>query len=92
MEVAWAVSHTQGNYLAAQYRRQARRLGAKKAALAIAHRVLRIIYYLLREGTTYTDLGADYCEPGDKAKIERHHIQRLEQLGYTVTLRPPQAA
>ncbi len=92
LEVAWAVSHTKDNYLAAQYHRLAQRGGAKRAALAIAHQVLIIIYHLLREGTTYTDLGADYWEQRDKGKIERQHVRRLEQLGYTVTLSPARAA
>ena len=91
-EVAWAIAHTKGNYLAAQYQRLAQRLGAKKAAMAVAHSVLRIIYHLLRDGTAYTDLGADYFEELDKKKIECHHVRRLEQLGYTVTLTAAQAA
>ena len=92
LEVAWAIAHTKDNYLVAQFRRLAQRRGLKRAALAIAHSVLGISYHLLREGTTYKDLGADYFEQVDKAKIERHHVRRLEQLGYTVTLNPARAA
>jgi hypothetical protein len=54
--------------------------------------VLRIAYYLLRDGAEYADLGADYFEQLDKERIERHHVRRLEQLGYAVTLTPAQAA
>ncbi len=92
IEVAWAIAHTKENYLVAYFRRLAQRRGLKRAALALAHRVLRIIYHLLRDGTEYQDLGVDHFDQLDKTRIERHHVRRLEQLGYTVTLRPGQAA
>jgi transposase len=87
-EVACAIIHTKDNYLAAQYHRLARRIGKNKALVAVAHSVLTISYHLLRDGTTYVDLGAGYFDQVDKVRIERHHIRRLEQLGYTVTLTP----
>lgn len=90
-EVAWAITHTKENYLGTQYRRLARRLGPKRAVMAVAHSVLVIIYYLLRDGTTYTDLGADYFTELDKARLERQAVRRLEQLGYSVTLAPAAA-
>lgn len=87
-EVVWAVSPTKDNYLSAQYHRLARRLGKKKAVVAVSHSVLVIIYHLLQEKRPYMDLGADYFDKLDTARIERHHIHRLEQLGYAVTLTP----
>jgi transposase len=46
----------------------------------------------LRDKKPYTDLGADYFDKLDTARVERHHVRRLEQLGYTVTLTPKDAA
>ena len=91
-EVAWAIAHTKDNYLSAFYHRMARRHGKPKAIMALAHKVLVIIYHILRTKKPYTDLGADYFDQPDRAQIERHHIHRLEQLGYTVTLMPKEAA
>jgi transposase len=65
-----------------------RRRGKFKAVVAVAHTLLVIVYHLLRDQQPYTDLGADYFDRLDTARIERHHIHRLEQLGYTVTLTP----
>jgi len=87
-EIAWCISHTRGNYLATQYRRLSKRLGPHKAAVAVAHSVLVMIYYMLRNHTPYTDLGADYFDRVDTARLEQHHVRRLEPLGYTVTLTP----
>jgi len=91
-EVAQAIGHTKQNYLSAQYQRLARRRGKHKAILAVAHSVLVIVYHVLRDRQPYRDLGAQYFERLDAARIERHHIHRLEQLGYIVTLSPRQAA
>jgi hypothetical protein len=47
---------------------------------------------VLQDKEPYTDLGADYFDKLDIKKVERHHIRRLEQLGYTVSLTPKEAA
>ena len=91
-EVVWAISHTKANYLSAHYHRLARRRGKQKAVVAVAHSVLVILYHVLRDKQPYTDLGADYFDKLDIKKVERHHIRRLEQLGYTVSLTPKEAA
>jgi transposase len=91
-EVVWAISHTKDNYLSAQYHRLARRRGKQKAVVAVSHSVLVILYHVLRDKKPYSDLGADYFDKLDTKRIERHHVRRLEQLGYTVTLAPKEAA
>jgi hypothetical protein len=90
-EVAWAVARTRGTYFSAQYHRLARRRGKDKAIMAVAHSILVCIYYVLRDKRPYTDLGADYFDQLDAARLERYHVQRLEQLGFTVTLTPQDA-
>ncbi len=85
-EAVWAISHTKDNYLSAQYHRLARRLGKKKAIVAVSHTVLIIIYHMLREQTDYRDLGATYFETRDKEHLRSSAVRRLESLGYTVTL------
>jgi transposase len=87
-EVAWAIAHTKDNYLSAFYHRLARRRGKQKAIMALAHKVLVILYHVLRDKKPYTDLGADYFDKLDVARIQRQAVRRLEQLGYAVTLTP----
>ena len=76
----------------AQYHRLARRRGKNRAIVAVAHSVLVIAYHILRDQQPYTDLGATYFDTLDPARIQRHHVQRLEQLGFSVTLTPKEAA
>jgi transposase len=91
-EVAWAISHTKDTSLSAQFHRIARRRGKQKAVWAVAHSVLVILSHMLKDHRPYSDLGADYFDQLDRARIERHQVRRLEQLGYTVTLTPAPAA
>jgi len=87
-EVAWSIARCKGTYLHAQYHRLARRRGKYRAILAVAHSVVVIIYHMLRDRRPYTDLGPDYFDRLDTARTQQHHVRRLEQLGYTVTLAP----
>lgn len=86
IECAQAAARTKGSYLSAQYRRLARRLGKKKAAVAVAHSLLVIIYHLLTSGAEYIDLGGDYFDRLDRTALERRHVRGLERLGSTVSL------
>ena len=90
-EVAWASIRTKASYFYAQYHRLARRRGKQKAAMAVAHSILVVIYHVLRTGQPYRELGVGYFDDLDSARIERHHVRRLEQLGFTVTLTPTPA-
>ncbi len=88
VECALAAARTRGTYLAAQYHRLVRRLGKKKAAVAVAHSLLIIVYHLVRFEGTYHDLGPDYFDRLDRAALERRHVRGLERLGYRVALEP----
>ncbi len=91
-EAAWAASYTKGTSLSAFYQRIARRRGKKKAIVALERKLLVIIYHVLRTKKPYSELGPDYFDRMQKPRLEQHHIHRLEQLGYTVTLTPKEAA
>ena len=50
--------------------------------------MLVIAYCVLRDKRPYDELGAEYFEQRDAERTQRHHVQRLKQLGYDVTLTP----
>lgn len=74
------------NYLGALYRRTAGRKGTSKAAIVVAHAMLRIAYYLLTRKEMYVDLGEDYFDKQRQESIVRHSVRRLENLGFSVTI------
>lgn len=84
-EAARSLSRSQ-SYLGAQFRRIALRRGGKRAALAVAHSILVICYYVIRDGTTYQELGANYFDERDKERVIRRCAKRIEQLGKHVTV------
>ena len=60
-------------YLGAQYRRLRTKLGAPKAITAMAHRLARLVYRMLKYGQQYVDKGAEYYE-------RRNRQQQIEFL------------
>ena len=74
------------NFLSARYHRLAGRRGSKRAAMAVAHSILVAIYHMLRDGTHYADLGATHWDDHHRDAVARRSVQRLEQLGYRVTI------
>jgi transposase len=89
VEAAQAAARTKDTYLAAQYRRLAARLGAKRAAVAVAHTLLVMVYALLtQQQQTYHELGGQYFDARDRQAVQRRLVHRLEALGYAVSLQP----
>jgi transposase len=88
VQAAHAAARKKGTYLEAQYRRLAARRGKSRAAIAVGHTILVIIYHIVRDGTVYEDLGPHYFVERDRQGAERRLVHQLEGLGYTVTLEP----
>jgi transposase len=86
VQAAWAASHTKQTYLASQYRRLAGRRGRKRALVAVGHSILVIFYHMLKERTTYKDLGGDFFDRLEPERLTRYYVKRLEDLGHKVTL------
>lgn len=55
VQVAWSASHTKETIFSATYRRWAKRLGKKKALVALGHKILVVIYKLLKDGINYQE-------------------------------------
>jgi|SRR6478672_5966753 len=86
-ECAAAASHCRDTYLAAQYWRLRRRMGHRKAAIAVGHSILVICWHLLNTNCDYHDLGGDwFVRRTDTDKRRDHLIRQLQDLGYGVRL------
>lgn len=67
--------------MSSRYGRMAGRRGAKRALVAIGHEILKVVYHILKDGTRYKELGADYCDARRKNAMCKHHIDALTKLG-----------
>ena len=81
MQCAWAATRTKNTYLRSKYDSLVTRRGKKKALIAVGHKILIAIYYILQDKVVYKDLGADHLENLNKSKQIKHHIKRLRELG-----------
>ena len=88
IEAAHAAGRTRHTYLAAQYHRLAARRGKNKAAVAVGHTLLVIIYHLLSRPDLYHELGDDYFDQHERQAVQRRLVRRLQNLGYSVHLEP----
>jgi transposase len=90
-ECAWAAGRT-GTYIGARFRRRHRRFGKQgggKAAIAIAHTLIVIIWHVLHNNAEYRDLGSDYFTRYDNPEAHKRRLIRdLHNLGYDVTVHP----
>lgn len=87
-QCAWAASHQKESHLSALFRRIRSRRGEQKAIVALAHQLLTIIFHIVAEGSVYQELGAAHYDQQNKPKVTRKLIERLQRLGYYVTLEP----
>jgi transposase len=88
VQAAHAVSRTQ-TYLGVQFRRLAARRGVRRAAVAVAHTILIIVFYILRDDEArYEELGPNYFDERDRQRVQARLTRRLEALGFTVALQP----
>jgi transposase len=88
VQAAHSVSRQKQCYLAEQYRRLAKRRGAKRAAIAVAHSILVIAYHLLCSRTPYQEKGEHFFEELERQGAEKRLVRQLSRLGYRVELQP----
>jgi len=86
VEAANSAAKAKGTYLRDKFYRLKARRGYKRAAVAIAHKILVAIYHMLSQQVSYNDLGDLYLDHLNKNHLTRNLVHRLERLGYTVTL------
>src|SRR3989449_413549 len=92
-EAAWAAVKSKKSYYRALFHRlKARRGGPEKAIVAVQHAMLVALWHMLKHRVPHQDLGADYFTRRDTERTRRHHVRRLEKLGYQVLLVKEEAA
>jgi transposase len=91
VQAAVCASRKKGSYLKEKYWRLKARRGPKRAAVAVAHKILIAAYHMLVADKPYTDLGDAYLDRIAPAVLKVSLVKRLERLGYQVTLTPMEA-
>lgn len=84
-QCAWAAVRKPG-FLSAFFHRISHRTGNKKAAIALAHRLLVIAFHLIRDGSHYHEAGQDFYDKLNPSRTLNRLVQRIQRLGFSVAL------
>jgi transposase len=91
VQAATAAVRTKDSYYQAKFNRLCKRRGYNRAIVAIAHSMLIAIYYIIRDGRQYQELGADWLKKRSSESTRKSLVKQLERLGYKVEIRSAQA-
>lgn len=87
VQSALAAGRKKNSSFKTRYHSLKARIGPKKAAIAVAANLLRVVYHMLKDGTCYRDLGESYRRPRNPARAAQNLARRIRALGYQVDLR-----
>lgn len=82
VQVSWAAVKKKGSYYKAKYYRLKARCGPKKAIIAIAHRILKAVYFIIKHRVPYRELGEHYLDRASRAGRIWKLRKQAEALGY----------
>ncbi len=86
---AWSITHKKDCFLTSLFWRVAARGGRKKAAMAVANRILTIAWHIINnDGTGYREIGGSHHDRLHPERSARRLMRRLEQIGFEVSLKP----
>jgi transposase len=85
IQCAWAAVAKRNTYARAKFQRLRARVGANKAIVAIASDIMTAVYFILRDGAIYRELGPDHFV-ADRRRAAKNLVSRLRRLGFSVTL------
>jgi len=81
LECAWAASRRKNSHMQCLYQRLEHRLGHKRAIVAVAHKQVEAIYYVLSTRRPYIDTAEPPRSATKLNRLIRHHTRRLRKLG-----------
>jgi transposase len=84
VQSALAASKTKDTYLKARFWKISVRAGRKRAAVAVAHSILKAAYEMLKTSVDYKDLGGDYLDRFLNRRAEERLVHRIRSMGYVV--------
>ena len=78
------------SYFYAQFQRISAHRGKKRAYVAVAHSMLIAIYHILKDGTHFQDLGAEYYNQFNTERKINAYLKKLKALGWQVPVSAPE--
>jgi transposase len=94
LQAAWAAARItrRRTFFTTFFFRVSRKAGLKKAAVAVAHKMLNLAYVMIRDSSEYHEQGADYFDRIHPERTKNALIRRIEKLGFDITISPKKPA
>ena len=89
-QCAKSASKNKNSFFYAQYQRICVRRGKNRATLAVAHSMLISIYYMIKDGVEFNELGAEFYNQFNTEKKINSYLKKLKELGWDGTIEPSQ--
>lgn len=87
VQCAWAATRTKKTYLRSKYDSLVGRRGKKRALVAVGHKILIAVYFILKDKVAYKELGPEYLQDLRKDKQISKHIRLLKEMGVDVEIK-----
>jgi transposase len=81
IESAWSASRKKGSAFQFRYQRLKPKVGHKRALVAVAHSMVKAIYYVLANRQEYREAEPEPLQETQRQRIIRHHTRRLRRVG-----------
>jgi len=91
-QTAWAAIATKGSEAQRRFRAWRPRLGTQKAAWAVAHYQIRIVWKVLHDGVPYRRPDTEAVTQRARVARAKRALAELRKLGYAVSITPPPQA
>ena len=87
VQCAWAATRTKKTYLRSKYDSLVGRRGKKRALVAVGHKILIAVYFILKDKVAYKELGPEYLQNRKKEKQINRHLKFLKELGVNLEVK-----
>ena len=82
IEIAWAAIRKKKSYYREKYYRVKARRGAKRAIVAIAHRILKAVFHIIKYGDSYQELGDNYLSQKSASSNFKRLTKQAKNMGF----------
>ena len=86
VQAAWGAVRTQGSIFQRKHDRWKKRMGPRKALIAICHALLIVAYEVLKQDRPYVEPDPNQLEEQERSRRIRHHANALRKLGADETM------
>jgi transposase len=90
VEAAWGATRKKEGYMKTFYHKLLIKKGAKKALVAVSHKIIKAAYHILKNGEEYKEplLQIEKLNARNKQKNIQKSVSQLTKLGFSVRLTP----